>query len=258
MSFYIRKSLRAGPLRFNLSKSGIGVSAGITGFRVGTGPRGNNVHIGRNGMYYRTTLPSTISKKPQFASNSTETQTTTVEMKEIESESVLKLTDSSSADLLEEMNRKQNRFQFWQISAVLLATIFLALVGLNVTGLALALFLALGLVALFFIRREDQLRKTVVLFYELDDKAEKAYQDLHDAFKAISSSNKAWHISASGRITDINRRKRESGASVLVKRKDITITLKNPPYVSTNLAIPTIPVGLQTLYFFPDRVLVYE
>jgi hypothetical protein len=56
MGFYIRKSLRAGPFRFNLSKSGVGVSAGVPGFRVGSGPRGNYVYVGRGGVYYRSTL----------------------------------------------------------------------------------------------------------------------------------------------------------------------------------------------------------
>ncbi|HEV7566337.1 MAG TPA: DUF4236 domain-containing protein, partial [Microbacteriaceae bacterium] len=56
MGIYLRKSLRAGPFRFNLSKSGIGVSAGVPGFRVGSGPRGNYVHLGRNGVYYRASL----------------------------------------------------------------------------------------------------------------------------------------------------------------------------------------------------------
>ncbi|GAB3034901.1 DUF4236 domain-containing protein [Mycobacterium bourgelatii] len=56
MGFYVRKSVKAGPFRFNLSKSGVGVSVGVPGFRVGTGPRGNYVHIGRNGVYYRASL----------------------------------------------------------------------------------------------------------------------------------------------------------------------------------------------------------
>ncbi|MGI3781861.1 MAG: DUF4236 domain-containing protein, partial [Janthinobacterium lividum] len=38
MGFYLRKSLHAGPFRLNLSKSGVGVSAGVPGFRIGTGP----------------------------------------------------------------------------------------------------------------------------------------------------------------------------------------------------------------------------
>lgn len=57
MSFYLRKSVKAGPFRFNLSKSGVGVSAGVPGFRVGTGPRGNYVRVGGSGVFYRATRP---------------------------------------------------------------------------------------------------------------------------------------------------------------------------------------------------------
>jgi hypothetical protein len=56
VGFCIRKSLSAGPFRFNLSKAGVGVTVGVPGFRVGTGPRGNYVHMGRGGVYYRATL----------------------------------------------------------------------------------------------------------------------------------------------------------------------------------------------------------
>lgn len=64
MGFYLRKSISVGPLRFNLSKSGIGVSAGVKGLRFGVGPRGNYIHMGRGGLYYRATLlPSTASRK---------------------------------------------------------------------------------------------------------------------------------------------------------------------------------------------------
>lgn len=58
MAFYIRKSLRFGPLRFNLSKSGVGVSAGVKSLRIGAGPRGNYVHMGRGWLYYRASLSS--------------------------------------------------------------------------------------------------------------------------------------------------------------------------------------------------------
>lgn len=37
----------------NLSKHGVGFSAGVRGLRVGSGPRGGYVHAGRNGLYYR-------------------------------------------------------------------------------------------------------------------------------------------------------------------------------------------------------------
>ncbi len=59
MGLYLRKSFRAGPARFNLSKSGLGLSAGVKGARLGAGPgRGSYVHAGRHGLYYRKRLAS--------------------------------------------------------------------------------------------------------------------------------------------------------------------------------------------------------
>lgn len=57
MSFFVRKAFRFGPLRLNLSKSGIGVSAGIKGARLGLDSRGRPyVAGGRHGLYYREYL----------------------------------------------------------------------------------------------------------------------------------------------------------------------------------------------------------
>ena len=66
MGFYIRKSKSIGPFRVNLSKSGIGVSAGVKGARISKGPRGTTVHAGRNGIYYRKTVSN---KKSSSTSN---------------------------------------------------------------------------------------------------------------------------------------------------------------------------------------------
>jgi len=58
MGFYLRKSFRAGPIRLNLSKSGLGISGGAKGARAGFGPRGAYVHGGRHGLYYRKYMAS--------------------------------------------------------------------------------------------------------------------------------------------------------------------------------------------------------
>lgn len=54
--WYLRKSFSRGPIRINLSKRGIGVSAGVKGFRIGTGPRGPYAAGGRGGLYFRQSL----------------------------------------------------------------------------------------------------------------------------------------------------------------------------------------------------------
>jgi hypothetical protein len=57
MAFYLRKSVRLGPMRLNLSKSGLGLSGGVTGARLGVNSRGRTyVHGGRHGLYYRKHL----------------------------------------------------------------------------------------------------------------------------------------------------------------------------------------------------------
>jgi len=57
VGFYLRKSFRAGPVRFNLSKSGFGVSVGVTGARLGLSSSGRAyAHGGRGGLYYRKSL----------------------------------------------------------------------------------------------------------------------------------------------------------------------------------------------------------
>lgn len=53
MPFYIRRGKSFGPLRLNLSRSGIGASFGVKGARIGTGPKGSYVNVGRGGVYYR-------------------------------------------------------------------------------------------------------------------------------------------------------------------------------------------------------------
>ena len=56
MGWYIRKALTHGPIRFNLSKGGLGLSVGVNGARIGICPRGTYVHFGRGGFYYRQYL----------------------------------------------------------------------------------------------------------------------------------------------------------------------------------------------------------
>ncbi len=61
MGLYIRKSFKAGPVRFNLSKSGVGTSFGTKGIRVGSSSHGRSyVHAGRGGVYYRKNIGTGI------------------------------------------------------------------------------------------------------------------------------------------------------------------------------------------------------
>ena len=261
MGFYIRKSLRVGPLRFNLSKSGVGVSAGLKGFRVGSGPRGNYVHMGRGGLYYRASLPSEPHALPTpvgrvpSAPTSLPSSPTVGPMQEIESGSVAQMVDSSAVKLLQEFNDKRKLLRFFPIGA---STAVVALAGAWYAGAPdwqlLALAVA-GTIGSAFLHMRDRLRKTVVVFYSFDPGAETSFQDIHDAFGALNESSRIWHLASQGRVLD---RKYHAGASAIVQRSPITPTDKAPPFFSCNLDIPMIPVGRQSLLFMPERLLVFD
>src|SRR4051812_14830559 len=109
MGLYFRKSVRVGPLRFNFSGAGIGVSAGIPGFRIGTGPRGHYVHAGMGGLYYRSSLGGTRKRVPSATPRVDEAQRQVggvSESVEIESASALAMSDANSDELLNDMRSR--------------------------------------------------------------------------------------------------------------------------------------------------------
>jgi hypothetical protein len=273
MGLYLRKSVRVGPLRFNLSKGGVGVSAGIKGFRVGTGPRGNYVHMGAGGIYYRATIPSAslrsrlalpkgpgrpmlgippalpLPHQPPSISN------THGPMVDIDSAEATTIVDSSSQALLDELNAKKQKWRLWPGISALSAVIFLGAAANGAPSWALVVLAVLGAASIVAAYLKDQLRKTVVLMYELDEPMEKALEALHAGANGLASANATWHVSSHARVFD---RKYHAGAGTVVERKLTRFQSTPPPFVQTNIQTVAVNVGTQTLHFFPDRVLIYD
>ncbi len=259
--------MRVGPFRFNLSKSGIGVSTGVPGFRVGMGPRGNYVHMGRGGVYYRATLPSSAKPKPSPSSSNHylpqeepfETPIIPIEthapLEEIESAHISQLVDSSSRALIEELNNKKKKIQAWPFVASAFLILFIIGASLNWAILALMLVVLLGAAATYVVYNFDAIGKSVVLFYDFDAEMESAYGRLHETASRLADSAAVWHIEASGEVYD---QKYHAGASNIVSRNKTFIRKEQPKFVKTNIETVAMGVGRQTLHFFPDRVLVYD
>lgn len=252
----MRKSLKAGPFRFNFSQSGIGVSAGVKGFRVGSGPRGNYIRIGGGKAHYlRTSPPQKHSvkhehgKAPHSESYSKASHSSThAPLEEIESGTVFAMTDSNSASLLNELNNKQKKIRSWPIILVIGIISIIAVPIKAPIALAAA---GLTLIGYYW----DASRKTAILCYDLDTDAEAQFKALQHSVNELSRCKGVWHIQAQGKVYD---KKYHAGADSLVDRKPTTIANNPPPFVKTNIAVPMIKVGRQAIYFFPDRVFIYE
>ncbi len=264
MPLYLRKSVKAGPFRFNFSKSGVGLSVGITGLRIGTGPRGHYVHAGRNGVYYRSSLKvgnKNNSKKIQSPKHQRvkiveRTEPNIIEMKEVDSGEVLEMQPEEFSSLLNEINKKQQQTPLASIGTILL--IVLALMALFITPVAALIITIAILPARIVCNYFDEYKRTAVIMYDLESEYSKLYTKFTEAFDEIIQSQKKWHIEASGAVKSLNDWKRNAGASNVIRRKETPINYHSPKVIKSNVTPPSIGVGTQVIYFFPDVMLMFD
>jgi Protein of unknown function (DUF4236) len=259
VGFYVRKSVKAGPFRFNLSKSGLGVSAGVPGFRVGTGPRGNYVHMGRHGVYYRASLTGSRSQRsPQqprqlpAQPHSPQYRPSGVVMEDVTGATAMSLVPTGSGDLIEQLNAAGTRFRWGWPAAI--ATFLLGLLSMP-TGLVVWLVFA-PLCWWLFLR--DKANDTVVVFYDVNDAPAAWFDSLVTSWEWLSGSQKLWRVMESGVIRTIYDYKTNSGADHVDNIAAAAAGTSGPPHLSSNVAIPSLVAGKNSLYFLPDRLLVRD
>lgn len=255
MGFYLRRSVSVGPFRFNLSASGIGVSVGVPGFRAGSGPRGNYVHLGRAGVYYRHTFSDDRPVAVHPAAPRIPIAAAHASMQEIESASAAQIVDSSSEELLDEIRAKRRK---WSLLPLAMTGTILSLLVAAGAGWPEWAVLAMGVIGIAGISAaayRDRIAKTVVVLYELEPPVEEAFRRFTEWAEALAESRQAWHVAASGRVLD---RKYHGGAGELVQRHVTSVRTAAPPLLKTNVPVLSVGVGRQTLYFLPDRLLVYD
>jgi len=255
MAWYLRKSVSLGPVRFNLSKSGIGTSVGVTGFRVGIRPNGSSyVHAGRHGIYYREELGKG-KKRTIEGINEKEFYSLQSPTEIFESTSSQKLISSSRKELLAKLNKSYKSIRLDYICAVLFFIGSLYLYSVNhVYGVVLAV---VGLTATIFTILWESKRRTVEINYEFDSNDSRKYEKKIQAFNSLASNNKIWAMIDSRNIYS-HESKLNAGAGSLINRTNAKLGEGKPPWVKTNINVPTINAKGITLYLMPDGMLVYD
>ena len=104
-------------------------------------------------------------------------------------------------------------------------------------------------------RHFDVLNGTVILNYSLDPVVTQKFVNWQAPFRQLAACEGVWHIDATGHTSDW---KRNAGVNTLLNRKEMHPLFSRPPKVQCNLELPTLEAGNTTLYFFPDRLLVYD
>ena len=214
MGWYLRKSMSFGGLRFNFSKSGIGLSTGIKGLRFGVGPRGSYIHAGGNGLYYR----QSFGEKSNINTNSYESNYST---NDIET-----LTDKESSDIILKIKKNRRKFVFFPLAFIFC---FIPTVGI---------LIALVIAVLLYVLVDRKIKKTPLLY-----DFQKGYTDWENALNELTQCSEVSYV-----IND----------ETTLWQKKIKLQFTPPKDIDTNVTVLQMKIGKTKLYFFPDRLLIYN
>lgn len=255
MPLYFRKSIRLfGGLRLNLSSAGAGLSWGVKGFRLSVNARGTYVTVGGNGIYYRQRIGrSTRRTGPAQRASGRAVPAPEAELP-IPGAHAGQLVDSTSAATLERLNRSVHRFAYANIvagagiltSVVVLITIH-PVVAVATGGFTVLLMCIAGQI--------DAQRRAFPLLFRLDSAAQQQWAARNRALATLSRSARLWRITADILISERARNEEEARH---VERRPASLQQKSAPCIVSNHTPYCLDVGDKQLYFFPDRVYVYQ
>lgn len=239
MGLRFRKSINlGGGFRINLSKSGVGYSWGITGYRKTTKVNGGT----------RTTysLPGTgISYVDESGNNSLnynkDTHLITGETTTYQNTNITQL---GKDDLILQSIKKLRKIN-------LISNIFLWLTLLAFSMPPFCLCLLVGIILKILLVTKWKIDLT----YEFDDYSSKKYECLKNVMSNLSNSKKIWQINTS---TKVYNTKYNAGAGQNITRYNITLNKKLPFYIKHNIEIYSLNLKGEKMIFTPDRILYFK
>jgi hypothetical protein len=265
MGVSFAKSVKFGAVRFNFSGSGIGMSVGIPGLRIGTGPRGAYIGGGMAGFRYRKSLgtgsrPGVAAVRPALAPaqySDSAPQPNIIATIEHEAKSVLDLTDATSDSLIQSMNEQRQKTALWPFVAAILVILLMML--RSVSGqwpvFVMPSLVVLAIAIVVWVHWRDKMGKLTVLFFEPDDATTSHFEAISRGAQSAASSRRLQAVAATSKYSDT---KYSAGASSGLKLTKASCATGQAPGVVANVDVPILQATKLTLAFYPDRILAFQ
>lgn len=237
MGFFFRKQLKlTKKMNLNLSKSGIGLSGGVTGARLSVGPSGVYVNAGRKGIYFRKKITFDLGNKNTQPRSPKDNGAKS--MDDVQFESSHFAEPSSYDSFMDAANETFERHS--GKSTVAGFCLFLWACFCYYLGFAYHGWWAFGagLLVWGYIAGEISEKFYTPLFYELNKENFGKYLALSAELKKVKKSKKIW-------IQD---------------KAEKTVSIENnlPPTVMTNCNPVSICFNKTKIFFLPDRVMLFD
>lgn len=239
MGLRYRKSINlGGGFRINLSKSGIGYSWGVKGYRVTKTAKGS--------------VRQTVSIPGTGISYSAETKRRKNDAASVQQENpgYRELTDVQTADIenLQPTSYKDVflRTKAYQFIFIVLLFFFALFVVQQNTMLARFAFFAAIAVRLFL---------RVHLYYDFDDDSQAKWNAQYAAWNDVAGCKKLWQIDQIATSTNI---KRSAGAKKLASIREIKVSRNLPWFLKADIKPIVLELKREHIAILPDRVLVFK
>lgn len=231
MGWRYRKSINlGGGFRINLSKSGIGYSWGVKGYRitktVGGQTRKTYSIPGTGISYVDTTSHKSVPK-----------------MTPMENPKSITIGETTyySSENLDEMSK--NDIVLKKIKNIHILNYIANILCILIITLPIGLIIKL-IIAIY---------GSIDLEYEFDSYSREKYNCLNTIVTEMKKNKRMWRVKTSVRNADI---KYSSGASNSISRNIINIYKGTPWYIKSNIDIYYIEDGHKKIYLTPDRIII--
>lgn len=242
MGLRLRKSINiGGGFRVNISKSGIGYSWGIPGYRItktATGRTRTTASIPGTGISYVHERHKKGGEKltPQYDSPSTEN------VKVLNSGDI---TEYQVAEYHELLDGIKNYNKWNLVSTVLICTIVLA-------GIPFFILSAIaGVILKIYVKK----CLSIPMEYTFDEESRTKYEQIKDKWKNLNSSKSLWQLTSSASTKD---KKHNAGATNLVSRQKIKIVEGCPKFFKTEMKYIMLQLKNESLILMPDKILIIK
>lgn len=240
MGWRFRKSINLGcGFRVNISRSGVGYSWGVPGYRVtrkaGGGVR-QTVSIPGTGVSHVTESNGSWRSNPQ----SSQPNAAQINMQAIENADINQIADASFSEISSAVS-KCIGFSWagnWMI--------VLGLLGV----FSLPFFICWVLAVVFKVLSR---KKVVHLEYEFEDGLEDVYQKRLQVWQELFSSEKVWQITERGSTTNTRR---NAGAANVVRRNRLPKPKSKVFWLKSNISPMIIQLQKESMVLLPDKVLL--
>lgn len=244
MGWRFRKSINIGGFRINFSKSGIGYSFGVPGYRITKKANGG----------YRETynLKGTgISHVRDFTSGNDLPKNDDLNSDDSLNNDVTNLGFLDS-DVNELCTNLSNTIIFnKRINFIIIFLILLSMIGVVLTFVDL-LFSIVIVIPVFVIVIIPK-KRMVTLDYNFDDYRMDNYNKLLLGLKSLESNHRIWEIKSSESTTDW---KNNAGATTLLQIVKLSFVSHGLKYLKTNLIIKTLNIRNIKFIFLPDSIIL--